>query len=510
MAASALAALSLLVAACSPTTETARSEESTSSTAQSDTPADDSPGVDPDPDIDSADPTDPNAPTDSEEGDTDGDAETESADGVLSPSEVLEVLADLDGQLAIGNGPLVAVARPDGRRYIELDGGQTNLASQPTWSADGSSLVWSSVSALAQEARVQRFDDEGVAAGEPLVSDVAGPPVFYFQWNGDGSEILYLRNSTRRQTVEAGVLSPGGEARWLADGDPFFVAWAPTESVIAAHVAEERVALFDPADAAALGGSDDEADPGRLPLPVPENPVEGDDVVDGGGFSSPAWLDDTTLLTVVAEALSAVDVETGAVESILDVGGPIRFVLSPDRSRVAFQLAGDLDPDDGTLEVGLPTSVQAEAAGGSLIVVDLDDREVAVVTDRPAVAWEWSPDGEKLAWLELEGPISRRRGRWRFWSVDGPVAGDVRSPTVQLSLKETVSYLPFFAQYSFSLQRWSPDSSAFALVGSNRGRSGVWVQLVDVPAEPVLVAPGDVVSWGFGPTPAPDAGLSPA
>lgn len=443
------------------------------------------------------------------EPDPDPDADDSGdGDGELTTQAVRELLADLDGQLAIGNGPVVAVARPDGQRYIELDGGQTNLASQPTWSTDGSKLIWSSVSPLTQEARVQLFDPDGVADGEPLSTNVPGPPVFYFQWRSDGSETLYLRNSTRRQTVEAGVLTPGGPARWIADGDPFFVAWAPTEPVIAGHVSEERVALFDPAGAAAFGAVDED-ESAAAPDPDLDDPVAGDDLVEGGGFSSPAWLDDQTLLAVVSGSLSTVDVATGSVEPLLAVDGPIRFVLSPDRLRVALQTIPDADDDD-VLEVATSPAQGEQADRRSLVVVDLEDREVEVVTDRPVVAWEWSPDSAKLAWLELDGPVTRRRGRWRFWSADGPVVGDVRSPGLELSIKEVVNYLPFFAQYSFSLRRWAPDSSAFALVGSVNGRNGVWIHLVDVPAAPVLVAPGDVVSWGFGPTPSPDAGRSPA
>ncbi len=176
---------------------------------------------------------------------------------------------------------------------------------------------------------------------------------------------------------------------------------------------------------------------------------------------------------------------------------------------MAFQATPTQIGDDDVLEVGLAPA-QSRGQESALIVVDVENRTTEVVTERPVVAWEWSPDGEKLAWLELDGPISRRRGRWRFWSAEGPVVGDRRSPTVQLSIKEMVNYLPFFAQYSFSLRRWSPDSSAFAFTGLVDGRDGVWILLVDVAAEPVLVAPGDIVNWGFGPTPDPDAGLSPA
>ncbi len=464
-----------------PTTSTTQRQEAPSSA-----PAPDADG-----------PADTGPPDDQEGADRDG-ADQDRTD---------ELLADLEGQLAVGDGPLVAVVRPDGQRYVEIDGGRTNLTSQPTWSTDGLALIWSSVSALGHEARVQRFDQDGVADGEPEISDVPGPPIFYFQWSNDGQTVLYLRNSTRLRGVEAGVLSPGGPARWMADGEPFFVAWAPDDADIAAHVGDERLALFDPAGAAPLAGGDAEDGNGNGTGQPPENPVPGQDLVGGGGFSSPAWLDDSTVLAVVSDNLAAIDVDNGRAEPLIALDGPIRFVVSPDRTKVAFQLASDL-ADDSVLEVSTSRSIQSQ--GRSLIVFDVATRGVEIVTERAAVAWEWSPDSSKLAWLELEGPISRQAGRWRFWSNSGPVPGDIGSPMLRLSRKELVNYLPFFAQYTHSIRRWSPDSSAFAMVGGFQDRFGVWIQPVDVAAEPVWVAPGDFVTWGYGPTPDPAAGRSPA
>ncbi len=307
----AIVVLSMAAAACSLTSDPVGGESSTDpgrsvpSTTEDNRSTEESPDAGGDDESGAGD-------NDDQSGDADsgGDVDPGAGDGELSPDAVRTLLSELDGQLAIGNGPVVAVARPDGRRFVELDGGRTNLAGQPTWSGDGTKLIWSSVSPLSQQARVQRFDAEGVADGDPLTTNVPGPPIFYFQWRADGGEVVYLRNSTRRPTVEAGVLAPGGLARWMADADPFFVAWAPTEPVIAAHIADERLAVFDPMGAAEFGAIDEES-PDSGPAAGGEDPVAGDDLVGGGGFSAPAWLDDTTLVAVVAGALSTIDIESG-------------------------------------------------------------------------------------------------------------------------------------------------------------------------------------------------------
>ncbi len=146
----------------------------------------------------------------------------------------------------------------------------------------------------------------------------------------------------------------------------------------------------------------------------------------------------------------------------------------------------------------------------ALVVVAVSDGTVTKVTDEVALAWEWSPDSDTVAWLSLIGPPVHRSARWRFWSADGAPAGDETSPVFRVSIKEVVNYFPFFAQYSHSITRWSPDSSAFVFAGSIGRSEGVWVHPVDQPGSAVLVASGDFVTWGSGPTPAPAGGRSPA
>ncbi len=420
------------------------------------------------------------------------------------PDDAAAALADLDGKLAIGLGRTVAVARPDGLAYIELDDGETTIAGQPTWSRDGQQLVWSSISPQTQEARIQFFDEEGVVDGDPVRIPVPGQPIFYFQWRHDDEQLLYLRNSSRSQTVEAGVLSIGGGAAWMADGSPFFVSWAPEAALIAGHVADQEMRLYDPEGSRPL----DVAGEGATPSPPGESPVEGELLAPAGGFSAPAWLDDDRLLLILDGWLSIFSISERNSDRLLEINGPVRFVVSPDRSRAALQIAGDIGRD-GPLEASF-VQTRPVQSGHPLLVIDLETGEVETITENRVVAWEWSPDSSKLAWLEFDGPPARRLGRWQFWSLDGPVAGNATAPSLRLSDKELVNYLPFFAQYAQSMTRWSPDSTAFALVGSAPGGAGVWIHFVDRSIPAVLVAPGDIVAWGPGPAPPPSAGRSPA
>ena len=452
----------LLAAACSSTSSDDGSDDRSASSTSSST----------------AIPSDPGSST--TESDRPGGGERP---GLDDPATA-ELLAALEGQLAIGNGPAVAVARPDGQalRVLAVDG---ETAAQPTWSHDGTALAWSSTSPRRQVVLTQSFDDEGVPDGQPAVSEATGFPVFYLQWAADDRAMAYLRSGDQRGQVEFGLVEPGQPIEPRGQDTPFFVAWSPGPARVLAHVAQSRVEIHD-ADA-----------PGGEPTIV---------VDQGADYSAPAWIDQDRALVVVDGALAVVDVTDSTIEPLEPLDGPVRFVASPDGRRVAYRLVGQ--PEEGTLQASWPVASR-EPAGTVLTVIDLESGEREVVGDGTAAAWEWSPDGSRLAWLSVEADV-RLVGQWSFWSVDGdelPVGG---TPEFGLSRKYAQIYLPFFAQYAQSITGWAPDGSAFAFAGALDDDRGIWVQLLEATARPQLVSAGDMVTWGPGPTPEPEAGPSAA
>jgi TolB protein len=506
------------------------------------TPSDDAP----DPDAEDGTSTDDESAADESEtedgvdaggGNEDGGAldnndrgQVEDVPGLLEDEEAGRIIGELEGQLAIGDGNVVAVARPDGNSYQALDGDSQLIAAQPTWSRAGDKLVWSSVSALRQLARVQSFDEEGVTDGAPLDSEAQGPPVFYYQWTDDGDTIMYLRNSPTGSGIEAGALIPGRPIEPVDGGAPFFVSWSPTGDRVAANVDDRSVRIYDQFASVAQNGASPGDDTPVFQL-----------LMDGTGFSAPAWIDENTVLIVLDGWLTALVLDENGQERervrVTQAATPVRFVVSPDRRRVAYQAVDRFGPEidqaglatvddrgerSGSRPIGPGAGLDAAVGVDpvqvpvlrALVVYDLETGSRETVTDDAALAWEWSPDGTKLAWLRPES-AGGRGARWRFWSVDGAQpAGDRTTPVVAISAKEALNYLPFFAQYTQSVNRWSPDSTAFAIAGgitptSGPPRQGIWVHLVDQPARPVLVAEGDFVTWGSGPTP-PATGSSPA
>lgn len=409
----------------------------------------------------------------------------------LTEEELTERLAQMQGRLAVGNGPELAVVRPDGAASIPIEGDEQLVAGQATWSRDGSRLAWSSLSAEAQEIRILSFGDDGLPAGSPLGSDASGSPVFYLQWDGSGDRLAYLRNAQLAGRLEVGLVEPGEPIAPVSEGAPFFLAWDTDSDRLAGHIGEQRIAVHEVADGAESGFVDV-----RSPA---------------GGFSAPAWVGENTILAVADGALSVVDVVSGEADPLVPLAGPVEFVVSPDRSKVAFQTLSQggltLVGDRG----GVSSPIQDPTV--SLVVLDLVDGQQTQVSDVAALAWEWSPDSSRLAWLEAT-PTGRPGGRWHFWSEaeesGGAVIGTERTPELFLTRTYAQAYLPFFAQYAQSVTGWSPDSTAFAFAGVIGGDRGVWVQLVDETVSPRLVAPGDIVTWGPGVPPEPQVGAPSA
>jgi len=405
------------------------------------------------------------------------------------PAAVRQAVAALPGQLAIGNGPALALAAPDGTGATPLDQTAGAVLSQPTWSHDGTHLAWSRTTDSAVE-----VVDRDLATGQDAVTDLLPTPGFYFQWSADDQTLAYLRADPNQAGVELGLIDPGAPPVRVGAAAPVFLSWAPTAPVLAAHVAASQVLVL----------------PSRFAAPGATTLVDSSVLAPTGAFSAPAWVDDATVLAVSPEGLVSIDAAAGAVTVVAESGSSaLRFVLSPDRKRVAMAEAGSsgaVSPTAldgrraGPVPIPLAQTAPGQGAGGSgggagLRIVELATGAVTEVTPSSPLAFEWAPDSVQLAWLEEGVSAALPRNRWNFWD------GRVSTPSVSYQVSETMrnAYLPFFEQYAQSMTGWSPDGAAFAFAGHPDGGpdgDGVWVQLIGIPgAPPVRVADGDVVAW---------------
>lgn len=375
-----------------------------------------------------------------------------------APSVASDV-AGLRGRLAVldADGQLVTMD-PDGSDEIVLDEVEpgTSQVRQPTWSPDGRSVAWVHVEvteAGAVSASIATAGDDGT---RPSTSRTEVVP-FYLSWDPTSSRIAYL-GAPSDTFIELGVLEAADRSSGtsLVAGQPLFFSWGPDGDQLLVHVGAERL------DRLGLDGSTSA---------VGDQP---------GTFSVPVWTaDGKTLVYASADGdgqrLVARNVEADRGRPLVPYEGLIAFVVSPDGERVAFQV---IQPDRI-----LPLSV-----------IDVDSGEVVEIVDAPIASFFWSPDGERLLYLDPD-PLPDDSGLWFRWGVwDGTYS--FVTQRIALSRLISVEYLQFFEQYAQSMRLWSPDSRAFAYPGmSEDGQEGIWIQSARPDRAPVRVAEGDFVAW---------------
>ncbi len=369
------------------------------------------------------------------------------------------VLARLPGRLAVGSGSFVAVVNPDGSNGVLVGGGDGIIATQPTWSTEGALLAWSEITPNASAITV--FDP---ASGGSLTSSLNGPPAFYLQWNGSDQMVGYLRNDPEGDGIEAGVVRPGDISMVYDRGAPHFFQWAQERDFWVSHVGDDRLALVSVEEVVDLD-------------------------VELGTFATPMWLDDDRFLFAEPGGLRIFDL-AGVEGSLFPTApGTTTFTVNPTGTHVAY-----LEPSTTVAEDDGPV------VEGGLRVLDLESGEVITITTDPVVVWEWSPDGNRLAWTGLDRADAANLAKLHIWDLT--VGAEISAtPSYRPSQLAVSSYFPFFTQYAVSHTSWSPDSSAFAFAGAVDGDLGVWVHVIADPEQELAgvdaarVAVGDIAFW---------------
>lgn len=363
------------------------------------------------------------------------------------------VFVDLEGR--------VVTAASDGSEptVVSADG---EAGFQPVWSPDGGHVAY-----VAQGGGVSVADlDTGSL--QQVTTDVQP---FYLHWSPGGERIAALRNSAEGIALElVEVASDGLDTEVVDTGQPYYFSWQPDGDRLVVHVGADRLDLLDPS------GETEE-------LGVPP-----------GTFQAPHWAEPGIVATTSGDGGDELVLvgEDGDVEVLAEHSGLVTFAVDPTGRRVAVQSLGpgqgSADDDGGITTTALGAGGAAdELAANRLSVVDLDSGEMGTVTAEPAVAYFWSPDGERLLVLELASP---RELQWSVWS-DGDLAD---GPSFAPPASWVRTFLPFYDQYARSMTLWSPDGSAFAFPGRVGGDEGIWVHEV-ADGTTSKVADGTWVAW---------------
>jgi TolB protein len=344
---------------------------------------------------------------------------------------------------------------PDGSGEVvldEIEAGRSQVR-QPTWSPDGSRVAWVHVEVTDDETLEAVLATSTDAGGRATEATTGAVVPFYLSWDPTSSRIAYLGG--READIEVGIVeSERGRATPLDTGQTYYLSWAPEGDEMLVHVGEDRLERLE------LDGT---------LTTVADRP---------GTFFAPVWTGDGRSFVYASASargqhLVVHDVDARNGSQLVPFDGLVRFVVSPDGRRIAFQ-------------------VLEQQSAHPLTILDVRSGETTEIVEGLTSGFFWSPNGERLLYLVPDPDEDRFWYRWGVW--DG--RSSFTTPRFLLSLLVVEEYLPFFEQYAQSMSLWSPDGSAFAYPGQNEaGELGIWVQSAEPDRAPVLVADGTFVAW---------------
>ena len=348
----------------------------------------------------------------------------------------------------------------------------------PTWSPDSTKLaashiveVQGGISLAVEVVDASTGKTTKVYDNEPNTGPIAQNAAHYIYWSPDSKHISFVAATP---TELALFISTPGEGRGpvrLMGKAPIYYSWAGDGSTLLIHNGPE---LFM-------------ASPDSREV----RPADSLGQV-GMGFRAPALSrDGSTAVYASGDALYAGDAKLQPVggKRILDVGASSAFLWSPTRDEIAV--------------ADIISAPESAASYERLRIVNSDGASQKTLVNEPLLAFFWSPDGEKIAYVGLEP-----EGRSLVWKYVDMATERTISLMEFFPSSEFLTLISFFDQYAYSNSIWSPDSSQIVFSGTvatralrrngdSAGGDKVYVLDVREGATPRAIAPSHIAVWSW-------------
>ena len=364
----------------------------------------------------------------------------------------------------VSNDFQIFTINPDGsdERQITSQGG---MYSWPGWSPDGSGLAYSSFSEeLLGPGKALYTVDAGGADEVRIYENPDGvPPAIgakaphYSLWSPDGEHIAFLSMEDGELALFLIDASGTGEGVRIAGGAPLYISWSPDSHSLLIHQEGE---LF------------------RSDVDAPERLL--DLRATSGSYRAASWSPSSNVAAFLdSQALYIARDDGSRRRELSSALGNAAFLWSPQGDQLAVGQSSTAD--DPFLE--------------DLRVIDTVSEEETVLIERPIVAFFWSPDGTKIAYVSLND--SQENLQWRVIDLD---SGDDRELIDFIPSSDQLTWYAFFDQYVQSHRVWSPDSQSLlfagVLAGEDRGtQSRIYVLSLEERQPVLAIASGSLATW---------------
>lgn len=418
-------------------------------------------------------------------------ASSATGEAITGGTDSVEVMVDRIVYLSSA-GDLFTID-PDGGNLINLTGGAqvrggpqgrvmaqpvafNNFYFWPTWSPDGSKLAASRVETSGPSPVVTVEVLDPFAGGARTIyrnevpSVVAQDAPHYLYWSPDSRNLAFLASTPQAFALLVADTQNAEPPTAVETSAPLYFHWGFGGEKLLIHTVDTLKLAEKPFGASSINLADV-----------------------GQGFRVPALSPDGSQMAYIAndgEKSALFIAETGSVDSaraILEVGPPAAFAWSQGGSNLA--VVDDQNPNSPVYD--------------RLRLVAADGGEVQNVAEEAVVAFFWSPQGDKIAWVSLEP--EQRSFQWKVAGVDG---AEVRELFTYQPSTGSLTMLTFFDQYAYSHSPWSPDGTRLVVSGTKTEsfarRNGetpkgdrVYILDAEGGAAPRELAEGSLAFWSW-------------
>ena len=267
-----------------------------------------------------------------------------------------------------------------------------------------------------------------IYTNEPGSDGIAKGTPHYSCWSPDGSKLAFIAQTLQGLSLFVWDYASGDPPRHLLDGGPMYFSWSPNSDELFVHSFTGHYLVRVSSD----------GPPDQFPGLSTQ-------------YMSPSWDKTRRRISFFLDAeqrrqrLVTIDLEDQAVKVQTEISGIAAAAWRP-----------------GASQLGLVRSMIGSSGFYSgLRLIDCDTQEEQQVVDDPVLAFYWSHDGSRVAYVtSSEGA----EGSLRIGVATVDDGSVVYLPDFRPS-QEQLTHFMFFDQYAQSLPLWSPDDTALLLFG---------------------------------------------